>query len=170
MSSNNAFLVGFMGSGKSSILKHISQTTEINTVDLDQVVLNDNSEHVETIEEIFVTHGEKYFRSQEEKSFANIENLSKTLISLGGGSLESTAIRTIVHQSKQSFYLQNEFINLWENIKNTNRPLVATGIDNVKMIYNERLESYEQCSNTIDMSTTSLQEASKIIVRKLGWV
>ncbi len=75
-----------------------------------------------------------------------------------------------MHQSKQSFYLQNEFINLWENIKNTNRPLVATGIDNVKMIYNERLESYEQCSNTIDMSTTSLQEASKIIVRKLGWV
>ncbi len=37
-------------------------------------------------------------------------------------------------------------------------------------IYNERLDSYEQCKNTIDMSNSSLKEASKLIVSQLGWI
>lgn len=37
-------------------------------------------------------------------------------------------------------------------------------------IYNERLDSYEECKNTIDMSNSSLKEASKLIVSQLGWI
>jgi hypothetical protein len=36
-------------------------------------------------------------------------------------------------------------------------------------IYHNRLKSYEQCRNIVDMSKHSLQEASKIIVAQLGW-
>ena len=41
-----AYVVGFMGSGKSSILKVINQSTNINTVDLDELVVKDNGESI----------------------------------------------------------------------------------------------------------------------------
>ena len=69
-----------------------------------------------------------------------------------------------------SFYLKNEFKNLWENIKDSKRPLVSTGKDNVKKIYYERLDTYKQCHNTIDMSKLNFQEASEIIINRLGWI
>jgi len=162
-----AYVVGFMGSGKSSILKVINQSTNINTVDLDELVVKDNGE---SILKIFRNHGEEYFRKKEEESFYKIKNMPETIIFLGGGSLVTDSIRTTIQQSENSFYLQNTFDNLWENIKNSDRPLVNTGKKNVMKIYNERLDSYEQCKNTIDMSNSSLKEASKLIVSQLGWI
>ena len=162
-----AYVVGFMGSGKSSILKVINQSTNINTIDLDELVVKDNGE---SILKIFRNHGEEYFRKKEKESFYKIKNMPETIIFLGGGSLVTDSIITTVQQSENSFYLQNTFDNLWENIKNSDRPLVTTGKKNVMKIYNERLDSYEQCKNTIDMSNSSLKEASKLIVSQLGWI
>ena len=44
MSSNTAFLVGFMGSGKSSILNILKLNTEIQTIDLDDIVLSESND------------------------------------------------------------------------------------------------------------------------------
>ena len=46
MSNNTAFLVGFMGSGKSSILDILKLNTEINTIDLDDIVLEESEDHI----------------------------------------------------------------------------------------------------------------------------
>lgn len=169
MSSNTAFIVGFMGSGKSSVLDLIKKNTEINTIDLDQAVLEDNTTGVESVEELFNRYGEEYFRIHEVKAFEKIFKNSNTVISLGGGSMTSISIKNTVINSDKSFYLENEFKNLWQNIKESNRPLVATGEDNVKKIYQDRLDIYKQCKNTIDMSKLSLEEASEAIVYQLGW-
>lgn len=166
MSNNTAYLVGFMGSGKSSILQHIQEKTEFNTFDLDDIVEAENSE---SIENMFKKFGEEFFRQEEEKSFIKIQNMPKTIISLGGGSLASDLIRNTVQQSENSFYLKNEFRNLWQYIKNSDRPLVDLGEVEVMNIYHNRLKSYEQCRNIVDMSKHSLQEASKVIVAQLGW-
>jgi shikimate kinase len=118
---------------------------------------------------MFKKFGEEFFRQEEEKSFIKIQNMPKTIISLGGGSLASDLIRNTVQQSENSFYLKNEFRNLWQYIKNSDRPLVDLGEVEVMNIYHNRLKSYEQCRNIVDMSKHSLQEASKIIVAQLGW-
>ena len=166
MSNNTAYLVGFMGSGKSTILKLIKEKTEINTMDLDDLVEAENSE---SIDNIFEKFGEDFFRLEEEKSFKKIQNMPRTVISLGGGSLVSDSIRNTVQESENSFYLRNEFRNLWKYIKNSDRPLVELGQVEVMKIYNQRLQSYEQCKNMIDMSKCSPQEASRLIVTQLGW-
>ena len=84
--------------------------------------------------------------------------------------MTSSHIKAVVVKSDHAFYLKNEFNNLWENIKNSKRPLVSTGKDNVKKIYHERLDTYKQCKNTIDMSAQNLQEASEAIINRLGWI
>ena len=78
--------------------------------------------------------------------------------------------KSAVLKSERAFYLKNEFENLWKNIKDSKRPLVSTGKDNVMKIYLDRLHTYKHCKNTIDMSKHSLQEASEIIIKRLGWV
>ena len=108
MSNNTAYLVGFMGYGKSSILQLIQEKTEFNTIDLDDIVEAENSE---SIDNIFKKFGEEFFRQEEEKSFIKIQNMPKTIVSLGGGSLASDLIRNTVQQSENSFYLKNEFRN-----------------------------------------------------------
>ncbi len=169
MSSNTAFLVGFMGSGKSSILNILKLNTEIHTIDLDDIVLKESKDDLESIEQLFEKHGEEYFRDCEVKAFQKIYQNPNTVISLGGGSMISSPIKSAVLKSEHAFYLKNEFENLWKNIKDSKRPLLSNGKDNVMNIYLERLHTYKHCKNTIDMSKHSLQQASEIIINRLGW-
>jgi shikimate kinase len=170
MSSNTAFLVGFMGSGKSSILNILKLNTEIHTIDLDDIVLKESKDDLESIEQLFEKHGEEYFRDCEVKAFQKIYQNPNTVISLGGGSMISSPIKSEVLKSEHTFYLKNEFENLWKNIEDSKRPLVSSGKDNVMKIYLERLDTYKHCKNTIDMTIHSLQEASEIIINRLGWI
>lgn len=170
MSSNTAFLVGFMGSGKSSILNILKLNTEIQTIDLDDIVLSESNDDLESIEQLFEKHGEEYFRDCEVKAFQKIYQNPNTVVSLGGGSMISSPIKSAVLKSEHAFYLKNEFENLWKNIKDSKRPLLSNGKDNVMKIYLDRLHTYKHCKNTIDMSKHSLQEASEIIIKRLGWV
>ena len=135
MSSNTAFLVGFMGSGKSSILNILKLNTEIHTIDLDDIVLSESKDDLESIEQLFEKHGEEYFRDCEVKAFQKIYQNPNTVISLGGGSMISSPIKSEVLKSEHTFYLKNEFENLWKNIIDSKRPLVASGKDNVMKIY-----------------------------------
>ena len=114
MSSNTAFLVGFMGSGKSSILNILKLNTEIHTIDLDDIVLKENKDDLESIEQLFEKHGEEYFRDCEVKAFQKIYQNPNTVVSLGGGSMISSPIKSEVLKSEHTFYLKNEFENLWE--------------------------------------------------------
>jgi len=125
MSSNTAFLVGFMGSGKSSILNILKLNTEIHTIDLDDIVLKENKDDLESIEQLFEKHGEEYFRDCEVKAFQKIYQNPNTVISLGGGSMISSPIKSEVLKSEHTFYLKNEFENLWKNIKDSKRPLLS---------------------------------------------
>ncbi|MDA9603727.1 hypothetical protein N9S21_00400 [Candidatus Actinomarina sp.] len=170
MSSNTAFLVGFMGSGKSSILNILKLNTEIHTIDLDDIVLKESRDDLESIEQLFEKHGEEYFRDCEVKAFQKIYQNPNTVVSLGGGSMISSPIKSEVLKSEHTFYLKNEFENLWKNIEDSKRPLVSSGKDNVMKIYLERLDTYKHCKNTIDMTIHSLQEASEIIINRLGWI
>ena len=129
MSSNTAFLVGFMGSGKSSILNILKLNTEIHTIDLDDFVLSESKDDLESIEQLFEKHGEEYFRDCEVKAFQKIYQNPNTVVSLGGGSMISSPIKSAVLKSERAFYLKNEFENLWKNIKDSKRPLVTTGKD-----------------------------------------
>ena len=65
MKHNNIYLVGFMGCGKTSVLKKIRQKIQSNTFDLDE---NIEKKHG-SISKIFESKGEKYFRQIELETF-----------------------------------------------------------------------------------------------------
>ena len=158
MNRNNVFLVGFMGSGKTAVYKEIHSLVKAENFDLDEEIIKEHGK-IETIFE----EGEVHFRILEREVFSTIPN-ENCLVALGGGSLEVGEIYLKVKESPNTFYLDDSFENLWERIKDSDRPLVKRGKDFVLDRYQLRKILSKKLPNVIDMSKTTISEAVEIII------
>ena len=78
MLSNNIYIVGLMGSGKTSIGKLLSKTLDSDHVDIDQEIVKKTNL---TIAEIFKNHGENHFRDLESEMLNNISKRKNLIVS-----------------------------------------------------------------------------------------
>ncbi len=83
LSRNNIILIGFMGSGKSSVGKELSRRMGCRFLDTDMLI---EQEEGKTIPEIFKEKGEAYFRDKETQLLKGMETeLKDSILSTGGG-------------------------------------------------------------------------------------
>ena len=78
----NIFLIGFMGAGKTTIAKALSQKLEMNSVEMDQLIVEKQKM---SVSEIFDEYGEQYYRNLESNCLIELRNRSQTVVSCGGG-------------------------------------------------------------------------------------
>lgn len=77
------FLLGFMGSGKSYWGRQLSQKLQVPFFDLDEQIVNAEGK---SINEIFASHGEEYFRLVEKDTLHIItESRDSMVMACGGG-------------------------------------------------------------------------------------
>lgn len=76
------YLIGFMGSGKSYVGKHIAVSANMTFVDMDQSIEN---EAKSSISKIFTQQGEGAFRKMEQSVLHQTINFEDTIIACGGG-------------------------------------------------------------------------------------
>jgi shikimate kinase len=89
------YIIGFMGSGKTTAGKKLASLLGWSFIDLDKRI----EEHTaKTIPEIFSQEGETYFREIETKLLRNLNSGSNTIISTGGG--------TPCHNDNMDFMLE----------------------------------------------------------------
>ena len=146
--SRSNFLCGFMGAGKSTLIKEIDSKENIDCMDLDL--------HIENlygpINKIFEDKGENYFRSiEQEEFFKQVDKFD--LIALGGGAVENYEIYQHILKSGKAIYLEVDFNTLWERIKNSNRPLVKFGKESVRDLFEKRKEKYQSLRHILSNST-----------------
>ena len=80
---HNIILIGFMGSGKTSVGKLLAQRLSYSFCDTDQLL---ESKAGDTINHIFLVHGEEYFRNMETQLLLELSStLRQTVLSTGGG-------------------------------------------------------------------------------------
>jgi len=94
--SNKIYLIGFMGSGKSTAGKELAGILGWSFIDLDSLVEHHAGK---TISKIFEEDGEDHFRKLETDMLRNIDPVSDAVISTGGG--------TPCHSSNMDFMLEN---------------------------------------------------------------
>ena len=80
----NIILCGFMGCGKSTVGKQLSERMGMKFIDTDSYI---EQKEGMTISEIFAEKGEDYFRSLELEVCKELSNLHAAVISTGGGTL-----------------------------------------------------------------------------------
>ena len=78
----NLALIGFMGTGKSSVGRLVADTLHFTFLDTDDVI---QARAGISINEIFEKHGEQLFRDWEKRLVEELARRSKTVISTGGG-------------------------------------------------------------------------------------
>ncbi len=76
------FILGFMGNGKTTIGKRLSEILHYDFIDLDE---NIEKEEGLSIGEIFYQHGEEYFRQKEKAQLQKLGKVQNAVIAVGGG-------------------------------------------------------------------------------------
>lgn len=76
------FLIGFMGSGKTTLGRELSDLLKMEFIDLDEVI---ERKEGTTISELFQSKGEEYFRDKESFYLKSLDQANNTVISTGGG-------------------------------------------------------------------------------------
>ncbi|GIW63340.1 MAG: shikimate kinase [Patescibacteria group bacterium] len=169
-SKNSISLIGFMGSGKTTIAKLLSKRLNKKIIEMDQLVLDKTSYN--DINEIFTKKGELYFRELEIKTAKSIKDLKNKVISTGGGVVMNKIIIDYLKQNSLIFYLKTKFNTIKTRlIKDTSRPLFKD-IKTAKQLFKLRTPLYEYYSDyqiTTDNKTPN-QITNEIIkiYRKYG--
>src|SRR5690554_4257405 len=76
------FIIGYMGSGKTTVGKKLAKSLSLSFIDLDAFI---ESKYRKTIAEIFAEKGEDGFRKIESKALSEVALIEDVVISTGGG-------------------------------------------------------------------------------------
>ena len=118
----NIVLIGFMGSGKTTIGKCLSDMLHMEVVDTDYYI-EQNTEL--SVNEIFDLHGEVYFRDCESQAIKLICQRDNVIISCGGGIVTRQKNIDIMKKNGVVVFLETDPSIIYERLKNdTNRPLL----------------------------------------------
>ena len=136
---NNIYLIGFMGTGKSTVAKKLQRFLPFQVVEMDEAI-----ERVEamSIPEIFAQKTEAYFRKVEKEVISELADEEDLIIALGGGAFEDEETRNILEKTGKVIYLKSSVERLLNRIKDDkNRPLLQC--DNPKDKLEELLKMRE---------------------------
>jgi len=160
------FLIGMMGSGKSSIGELLSKSLNLKFVDVDQII---QKEEGQTINGIFKKKGETYFREIENITLKKIKD--SAIVSCGGGIIKKGNNRKFLKKSGITFYLKAKVETLEKRLINDKkRPLIDRSDlkRSLEKIYYKRKNHYKNCANfTIQTDETSLSNICDLIIEKL---
>jgi shikimate kinase len=162
----NLALIGFMGTGKTSVGRLVAEQLRFDYLDTDEMI---QSATGKTIAEIFKTDGEKHFREQEEKIVAEISARTKTVIATGGGlpanlknldGLKTHALVVCLWASPEK---------IWERVKNqSHRPLLHDENPQAKIreLLAVREPFYKQADVLLNTELRSMREVTQQIVHQ----
>ena len=159
---NNIVLCGFMGCGKTTVGKRLSQLTGAQFVDLDLYI---EDKYDMTISEIFEKYGENTFREYEHLACKQFKAQQNTIISTGGGALTFER-NAKVFENDFVVFLDCPFNVIKKRLENdSSRPLMN---DNAESLYNQRRWVYQRVSNFTVDANNDIDEICKLIINKRG--
>jgi shikimate dehydrogenase len=160
----NISLIGFMGTGKSTVAEGIAKLTALPYVDIDKVI---EEKAGVSISEIFEVKGEEAFRQMERKEIANMGDLSGTIISCGGGAILNEANRDLLRRNSLVIWLWANIDTVLERVGSDNgRPLLRApnNKSDIKRMIDMRAPLYA-CTSDMIVKTDGLEPDE--IIRKI---
>jgi len=165
----NIVLIGFMGVGKGSVAREVSQNSDYMTVDTDDMI---ESMQNRKIKKIFEEDGEKYFRELEKQVAIWLQkSVKNTLISTGGGfykvkNLKKIGIVVLLDSPFDSILKRiQEHPNAENKLKK--RPLLSD-LKKAKELYDLRRPEYLALADiVIDVTDKSVTNCSQELLKKV---
>ena len=161
----NIFIVGPMGSGKSTVGKIISDELFFDFYDTDDEIENRTGA---SIDWIFDLEGEDGFRKRETSILKEMVEKNSIVLSTGGGIVLLSANRELLSSRGTVFYLSTPIsVQVERTSKDKDRPLLKNGNPEVILskLNEERKDLYESVSDHIvETENKSSQEVAAEII------
>lgn len=170
MKKDNCILIGFMGSGKSSVGIRLSYRLRRVVEDTDKLI---EMREGRTISEIFEENGEPYFRQLETNLLQElIERVNGEILSVGGGTPVREENRPLLQTLGTVVYLRIRPETVYERLKgDTSRPLLQgdNPRERIRTLMEDRRDAYESCADLIiDVDELDMEQILDQIQEKLG--
>lgn len=118
----NIILIGFMGSGKTTVAHLLAKMLKMDVVEMDEIIVKNSKR--KSVNEIFEKDGEIRFRELEIEAAKSIKDLDNTVISTGGGVVMNKIILDYLRQNGVVVYLDTSFYEIQKRLEKTSdRPL-----------------------------------------------
>ena len=160
----NIILVGFMGTGKTSVGRRLSQRLKMPYLDTDEIIEQSAGRR---ITDIFAQHGESYFRELESQAVQKISGLDMHVISTGGGIVLRAGNLEVLKRNGLVFCLKATSEEIWARVKNeTHRPLLKAPapVEKIRKMLEAREAYYALADYTIQTDGLPIEQVTDEVI------
>jgi shikimate kinase len=155
------FLVGFMGTGKSSVGACLAELLGVRFVDTDALV---EREEGRSVERIFRESGEDHFRQMERRVLRELDSTEPLVVATGGGLFTGEAERSWMNERGHTVWLDVPLDELRKRIgEGSGRPLWKDDAAFLEM-FETRKKAYRQAHHRVDAGHGSPEEIARRIL------
>jgi len=178
MATRHIVLIGFSGSGKSTIGPLLASRLKYRFIDTDQRIETDTGL---TIAEIFRRKGEQAFRRQEIQTVVDVLNRRRsTVVALGGGAFESREIRKVAGERGLVIYLSCSRREIYRRLKGKQgRPLLdvtpsagqtvrEAHMSRIEILLKKRLANYRLADLVISTTGKTPTLVTRQLLKQVG--
>ncbi|HIC17799.1 TPA: shikimate kinase [Candidatus Poribacteria bacterium] len=161
---SNIVLIGFMGTGKTTVGQQISKELWMPMVDTDTMVEVDNQM---IIGEIFDRYGEDYFRNLETAAVRKVSKFKSHVISTGGGVVLRFENLNLLQENGLLFCLRATPEEIFERIKDESRRPLLKDPDppnKIRQLLQARQAHYQRIEHQIETTNLSIEEVTNQII------
>ena len=160
---NNIVLVGFMGTGKTSVGRRLASQLRMRYVDTDDIIERDTGRR---ISDIFSKDGEPAFRDLESEAVCQVSKLYNHVISTGGGVVLRASNMEALKRNGIIFCLTATPEEIYRRVRHqTHRPLLQTpdALAKIRSMLEERHPYYAEADYKVRTTGRTFREITGYI-------
>lgn len=161
-------MIGYMGSGKSTLGKELASRLNLSFVDMDQFI---EMKYGRAVPDIFREEGEGEFRKKEQACLHQISSMSRVVVATGGGAPCFFDNMDVMNRTGCCVFLDIEAEELASRLKDAAvvRPLIQAKpegelIGVIKQMMNERRPYYEKARYILSGNSITADD----IIERIG--
>jgi shikimate kinase len=166
----NLTLIGFMGTGKSTVGRLVADALRFTFLDTDDVI---QARAGATVQEIFQHHGEPGFREWECRIVEELTRRNKTVIATGGGLPANEANLASLKGHSLVVCLWSSPEKIWQRVKDqSHRPLLNNPdpLAKITELLKIRGPYYRQADVLVNTEFRSLHEVTQQVIHQFRTV
>ncbi len=163
----NIVLIGFMGSGKTTVGRRLAARLGFDFYDTDEYLKK--SEKM-PVAQIAAKKGAKYFEGAQRFAVMNLCENTDCVISTGGSTMMDEQNRNLLSQNGVVIWLRADAQTVYQNTisSHNKRPeLSGAGVEEIAAMLAEREPYYSQCDFAVDVDGRDMEEVVVTILEKL---
>ena len=163
----NIVLIGFMGSGKTTVGRRVAAQLGLDFYDTDEYLKK--SEKM-PVAQLIAKKGKKYFEGAQRFAVMNLCENANCLISTGGNTVMDEQNRRLLRENGILIWLRATAETVYQNTaaSHNKRPeLSGAGVEEIAAMLTEREPYYSQCDFAVDVDGLDMESIVALVLKKL---